>query len=131
MEYIISLIIQHSKLHGIDPDISLAVAQIESKFDHKRIGELGEIGVFQLRPEYFPVSIVKLESNIKHGIKYLAYVKKYCGHQLDNTWVICYNLGVQGASKIKYPRLFNYYKKHKEAYDLIRERKRANRFYSI
>lgn len=113
MSKILSLILLYSKLYNLDPLLVLSIVKVESNFNTDAIGELGEVGLLQLRPEYAEVSskdLLKPEVNIKVGIKHLAEAKKYCTHKENNYWVICYNLGVARGNKIKYPRLHKYYK---------------------
>ena len=40
-----------------------------------------------------------------------------CKYKLEKTFVVCYNLGIAGARKIKYPTKFPYYKKVMLAYN--------------
>lgn len=116
---IMALIVKYSTHYQVDPTIALAVAERESNFQHHRIGSLGEVGVFQLRPEFFPKDAAMLERNVKYGVKFLAFVKANCVHQIENTWIVCYNVGITGAKKIRYPLLFPYYK---EVMYYVRER---------
>lgn len=112
-ELIISYIIYYSTLYGVDPLLARAVVYVESRGNATAIGQAGEVGLFQLLPSSFPKAGKKLyntKHNIAIGIKYLADMKKYCPHQLAYSFVSCYNLGVAGASKIKYPLKLKYYK---------------------
>lgn len=113
MQSIISLILFYSNLYGIDPQLAQAIVEQESAFKPNIVGSQGEIGLFQLHPKYFKLKKSKLldvRTNIRLGIKHLSEVKKQCKHKIDNTWIICYNLGVAKASRIKHPKLFKYYK---------------------
>lgn len=106
-------IIAYSLSFGIDPEITKAVVKYESNYNSSAVGTLGEIGLMQIRPEYSKLSIKKLFDpclNIREGVSILKRALKSCKHQADNTWVICYNLGIAGGSKVKYPKLFPYYK---------------------
>jgi soluble lytic murein transglycosylase len=102
---LLSLVITYSNYYGIDPYISLAVIKTESQFKYNAVGQLGEIGLFQLRPEYFThykkTDLFNPEINIKLGIKHLARKKLKCKYHVDNTYVLCYNLGIAGAKKRK------------------------------
>jgi soluble lytic murein transglycosylase-like protein len=93
---------------GIDPALALAIAETESNFNPKMIGSLGEIGVYQLRPEFHRVSRSNVSANIKTGIKYLVRLKRECNSYGD-AFFVCFNYGQ--AKKLKYPKLFPYYKK--------------------
>lgn len=112
MGNIIGLIIYYSLIYNVPWQVSLAVAKVESNLNHSVVGADGEVGIFQIKPQYYKkIKLTKLEDNIKYGIKHLAEAKKYCKHQVDYTFVLCYNLGVEGAKRVRYPKLFPYYKK--------------------
>ena len=117
---IVNLIKYYAMFYGINPAVPLTIAEIESQYDHSITGTKGEIGVMQLLPtsfpEYTPRSLKSLETNVKLGVGYLAYVKKHCAHQRYYTWVVCYNYGVSGGSKLKYPKETEYYKRFMEVY---------------
>lgn len=112
---IIKLIMHYAALYGVNGDIAVAVAQVESNLNPVMVGDLGEVGLYQLRPEYVQgytaKQLLNPETNIKVGVKMLADDMKSCKHKKNHTWVICHNLGRTGASKVKYPELFPYYKK--------------------
>ena len=115
---------------GIDPDLVHAVIKTESNYKSDAVGFVGEIGLLQVRPEYVPETAEELKKpcvNIRRGVSILAEAKKLCRHKLDKTWVNCYNLGVVGGSKIKYPKLFPYYKKVIANYNIIKEEKSATK----
>jgi soluble lytic murein transglycosylase-like protein len=111
---IVKLIIFWSHFHGIDPNISLAVAKVESNLNPNVIGSLGEVGVFQVRPEYvkeFSKDQLKTpEINIMVGIKKLAEAKKMCSNMKNKGWLTCYNSGVEKAKTYKHPELHKYVK---------------------
>lgn len=98
---------------GIDPDLVHSVIKHESNYNPNTIGLVGEVGLMQIRPEYVPETIEQLKdpcTNIKRGIQILKNAMLNCKHKADFTWVNCYNLGIFGGSKVKYPKLFPYYK---------------------
>src|SRR4051812_38991367 len=110
--------------YGIDPDLVHAVIKHESNYNPNVIGLVGEIGLMQIRPEYSKLTVKDLFNpckNIKEGVSILKRALQNCKHQADNTWIICYNLGVTGAEKIRYPQLHSYYKKVIANYNLIKE----------
>lgn len=114
MNELMKLIAFYSYIYSIDPVLVKSVIAVESKFNASAIGSLGEVGLMQLRPEYFKVSkeeLYKPRTNISEGVRFLAQVKKGCKHQSNFEWVVCYNLGVSGGNKIKHPRLHPYYRK--------------------
>lgn len=111
---IISLIMAISPYFDIDPNIAVAVAKQESSLNTEAVGPVGEVGLMQVRPKYSKYSRKELFNpviNISEGLRMLSFAKKHCKHKKDNTWIICYNLGVHGGSKVKYPKKFPYYKK--------------------
>lgn len=114
MTYLTSLILFWAPVYGINPQIALAVAQHESGLNPDAVGALGEIGVFQIRPEfsseYTRKQLFIPEINVKLGLQKLAEAKQMCVHQKENDWLTCYNLGIEGAKHLKYPRLFPYVK---------------------
>lgn len=100
--------------YHVEPEIALAVAQTESKFNVNAVGKLGEIGLFQVRPEHSKVSKNKLFmplENINEGLRMLSEAKSRCRHKKEATWVTCYNAGISGGSKYKKPKENWYYKK--------------------
>jgi soluble lytic murein transglycosylase-like protein len=106
---IIQNITETAVANNIDPDLALAVATVESSLNPKAIGNLGEVGLFQLRPEYHNVIFGNTTHNIKIGIQYLRNLKEMCEAKYDKAWFVCYNYGPH--SKLKYPQETKYYKK--------------------
>lgn len=110
MPSIVELIEFEARKHGVDPKLAVAIAKVESQLNPNAVGLLGEIGVFQLRPEFHNVKPGKVWHNIKEGIKYLKVVKGICKDYPGDTWITCYNRGPH-RFKLKYPHLFPYYRK--------------------
>ncbi len=112
---IIKLITAASLQYGVDPSVAISVATVESELNPSAVGELNEVGLFQLLPESFPAySIKQLKDprlNIKLGVKYLAKAQRYCFHKEGITWLVCYNYGFENAKRVKHPTLFPYVKK--------------------
>lgn len=107
---------------GVDPYKAAAVAHVESSLNPKAVGSKGEIGLFQLRPEYFGEDKKELKDpvvNTYRAMKHISSMRDRCPHtkSLDGGWVICHNLGVRGAYRIKRPQDQTYYKKFKETYE--------------
>lgn len=111
---IISLIISMSPYFNINSEVAIAVARQESSLNPKAIGPVGEVGLFQVRPEYSKFTAEQLKNpvvNITEGLRILSEAKLRCKHKIERTWLNCYNLGITGGSRIKHPKLFPYYKK--------------------
>jgi len=85
------------------------MVQVESSGDATKVGELGEIGLLQLRPEYFGTKLRDPKHNIEMGVKHLAYLQHACPFKEDSSYTICYNVGVVGAKKVKFPKKNKYY----------------------
>jgi soluble lytic murein transglycosylase-like protein len=107
-------IVMVAKAHGVDPYLALAIAEVESGMNPKMIGRIGEIGLFQLRPEYHRTLIGDVRANVYVAIRYLAKLKRDCAHY-GRAFYICYNLGPNYRRRdglpIQHPTLFSYYKK--------------------
>lgn len=126
MNNIMSLVIHYSVALHFDPAISLAVIRQESNFKPYLIGNVGEIGLMQIRPEFVPYTRKELlnpEVNIKVGIGLLKEAKKHCKHKNNLDFLVCYNAGIIGGSKYKYPNKSKYvisinkfYKEYKNVY---------------
>lgn len=56
MSTIATMIVTISVSMGFDPNVALSVAMTESRLNPDAIGGIGEVGLFQLRPEYFAKS---------------------------------------------------------------------------
>lgn len=124
---IVKLITITAMKYGVEPQVAVAVAAVESQFNPTVIGVTGDVGVFQLNPLSFPdYSVNQLKDpklNIELGIKYLAKVKKECKHKDDINWLVCWNYGPKNAKKVKHPSLFPYVKKVTK---VMTERSQAN-----
>lgn len=109
---IISIITFYANMYNVDPIVAISVAEQESQFNTNAVGSAGEIGLYQVKPQYVKdytrEQLFIPEVNIKVGIQKLAEAKKTCIHKHDITWVTCYNLGRTAARRIKHPELFPY-----------------------
>jgi soluble lytic murein transglycosylase-like protein len=109
-----SCVLFYSLISGINPNITDAIVKVESNGNPFSIGSNGDSGLMQIRHQFVPESQLQLLNsctNIKRGVEILKKAKQNCIHKANNTWVICYNLGIKGARKIKRPTSFIYYKK--------------------
>lgn len=114
--YILSLILFWSSAYNIDPTITMKVIKIESNYNTKALGSQGEIGLMQLKPSSFPnysiSNLYKPDINIMLGVKYLSECKKRCQHKNDLDWILCFNAGITGGNKYKYPKLSKYVRQY-------------------
>jgi soluble lytic murein transglycosylase-like protein len=96
--------------NNIDPNLAVAIATVESNLNPGARGSLGEIGLFQLRPEFHDVTPGKFEANVSVAMKYLAEIQKKWEPIYGDAWFIKFNLG-PNYKRINYPKLFPYYVK--------------------
>jgi soluble lytic murein transglycosylase-like protein len=126
---LIALITLYATTHGVDPNVAVSIAKVESNFNMKAVGTKGERGIYQLLPKAFPQYTVKelsqLEKNVEIGVKHLAYSNKRCSHKSNLDWVICYNRGVKGGSRVQNPSKDNYVRKVKTEYAKVKKRKQT------
>lgn len=112
---IIAFITYYANVYGVDPQLAVSVARVESSLNPNAKGSAGEIGLFQIKPSSVPhvrpEDLFDPAINAREGVKYLAWNKKYCNHKEDKTFLVCYNYGIENAKKVKHPKLFPYYKK--------------------
>lgn len=116
---ILALLTFMGPAYQVDPLLAASVAKTESNLNPLAIGKLKEVGLFQVRPEFSKYTKDQLKDpqiNIAEGLRILADSKSSCKHQLDRSWVICFNLGKSGAKKIRNPFGQTYYKKVNKNY---------------
>jgi hypothetical protein len=99
--------------NGVDPDLAVAIATVESSLNPEAIGSKGEIGVFQLRPEFHPVKPGSVEHNIEVAVIYLSTIRQKWQGVYGDAWFIKFNLG-PNYRQINHPKLFAYYIKVKQ-----------------
>ena len=111
---IASCVLFYSLLAGIDPKITQAVIQVESRGNPFAVGKLDDSGLMQIRHKFVPETQQQLFqscTNIMRGVELLKQAREKCKHKLNKTWLVCYNTGIKGGAKIKHPTKFKYYKK--------------------
>jgi soluble lytic murein transglycosylase-like protein len=109
-----SCILFWSYINAIDPAVTKAVISVESNGNQFAVGKTQDSGLMQIRHNLVPESQLQLFSsctNVMRGTFLLAQAKKKCKHTIDRTWIICYNRGLTGGRKTRYPKNTNYYKK--------------------
>lgn len=110
-----SCVLFFSMMNGIDPALTQAVIKVESNGNPYALSpDKLDGGLMQVRIKYVPESRLQLFNpctNIRRGTFLLAQAKKRCKHTIDNMWLVCYNAGVRGGSRLRFPRKFPYYVK--------------------
>ncbi len=92
----------------LDPNLAVAIAKTESRLNDKAIGRHGELGLFQLKPQFHKVVKGDVRKNIRTAVRYLKVVRGICEPKYKDAWIVCYNVGPNAAS-LRYPKLFPYY----------------------
>lgn len=95
-----SLIRSAARKHGVPVSIAKAVVQVESNFNSRARGSVGEVGLMQIRPSTargmgYRGSVKALynpETNLEWGMKYLAGAYKRAGGDVCGT-ILRYNAG--------------------------------------
>jgi len=105
----------YSLVNGIDPGLAFNMARIESGMNPYAVSRTNDGGLFQLNRSYYrfhnPKMIFEPQTNIAIAMNTLKKLKSKCKHKMNNSFILCYNLGVQGAGKIKFPLRHEYYRK--------------------
>ena len=109
---IVSLIVSYANFLGFDPQVAVAVATVESKLNPNAIGTKGEIGIFQVMPQYVKgfkrEQLFHPEINIIVGITRLKEEQEKCNHRNNINYLVCYNYGRTNAKRVRYPEAFPY-----------------------
>jgi len=82
VNHVKNTIVQHSVALGVDPAMALAIAKVESGYNHGRRSTYGAVGVFQLMPATaakLGVNPYHLADNVKGGILYYKMLYKMFG----------------------------------------------------
>lgn len=122
---IVALIFQFAQIHHLDPLLVEAVVSVESHYNVKARGLAGEVGLMQVMPSnakhLTPKELFTPETNIAIGVALLAEAKDNCPHQENNTWLLCYNMGLSHAKKVRHPKKWPYYKQVMSEYDRLKK----------
>lgn len=104
-----------SIFHGVDPETAIRIAKLESNFNPKALSKTKDGGLFQLNTRYHkfhnPDWIFDENINTYIAIQTLSKFKKICKYKSNYQFVLCYNMGLRGASKLKNPDGQTYIKK--------------------
>jgi soluble lytic murein transglycosylase-like protein len=105
----------YSAINGIDPSVAFQLARLESNMNPTALSRTNDGGLFQLNRQVYRFHnsswIFHPTTNTALAMATLSNLKKSCSHKIKNGYVLCYNLGVSGAKKIKNPLSQTYYKK--------------------
>lgn|SRR5574343_95653 len=102
----------HTGLKNTCPEL-LALAELESLFNYKAVGQVGERGLFQIRPEMWgevhPSSVAK---QTKKALEMLSYIKTQCRPDADYSHIVCWNVGINKGRLIQKNKPGPYRKKY-------------------
>lgn len=107
---VIEIIRATSLRHSLNPELTIAIATVESGLNPDAIGSKGEVGLFQLRPEYHSVKPGNVKQNVEVALAYLSEIRNKWQPIYGDAWFIKFNLG-PNYRQIKYPTKFAYYQK--------------------
>lgn len=96
-----AIIIAEAIKQGFNPDIALAVAKVESNYNPNAIGRRGEVGLYQILPQFSQVpksSLYDVRNNAREGIRQLKYWQGRCGDK----FLACYNGGIDNKELTNY-----------------------------
>ena len=93
---------------GVDPDVAVAIAIVESNLNPRALGKKGDIGLFQVMPyNSGGKNLWIVKNNVSIGIKLLKICKINTTTRAEA--IVCYNNGLHRHPK--YPELHPYYRK--------------------
>ena len=105
-----AVILAAATTYDLDPALLNAIVEVESGYNHLAVGKThGEIGLFQLRPDYHPCASFDIEENVFCAAGYLAFIKRKHSDRFPQSWFVFYNYGPY--SKIQRPRETEYFAK--------------------
>jgi soluble lytic murein transglycosylase-like protein len=120
---------QAARRHGVDARLMHAMAMVESSKRPDAKGALGEVGLFQLRPEFHRGASVNPLVNADAAARYLKELELRCRPKYGKAWFICYNTGANRKKTLAKPTEFVYYKKVVAAQGRIAPSALARRLY--
>jgi soluble lytic murein transglycosylase-like protein len=127
-------ILYYSLLAGVDPTVTETVIKMESNGNPNVIGTKGDTGLMQIRYQYVPETQKQLLNpciNIRRGTQLLRQAMNKCAHKTKNQWLICYNAGIAGGNKIRFPDLHPYWLKFTRIYKNDSAKWKRNQAYNI
>lgn len=100
----------------------LAIAFIESSFNPRAVGGVGEVGLFQLHPRYFKISRkATISEQVVAAERHLIWLKHKCNIKATSRLIVAWNRGCKKAKSlsIEAARHTRYYKKYNLAKEFI------------
>jgi hypothetical protein len=83
-------IIETAMTFDVEPEIALAIAEVESGFDAAKIGDFGAVGVMQVKPfdigDVFQGDVSTLavtDINVSVGVRYLKHLYRLYGNRME------------------------------------------------
>lgn len=112
-EVVTQLIVSEARKQGVNPNLALAVAIVESNLNQEARGSANEIGIYQLHPKYHvnTPAIHTPNGNVAAGISYLRRVLAICTPKYGDAAFVCFNSGPYQRLPYKDVRATDYYKK--------------------
>lgn len=105
------IIIKEADKHGIDRNLLLAIASVESGFNPSAVGTLDDRGLFQLRQKFFGADAsFDPKRNARAAAAYLAWLRRRPScNRYGKYWYVCFNRGpsadpLTDVSKFEYAR---------------------------
>ena len=94
------LVAKHARAHGVPVALAQAVVHVESRYNPRATGKVGEVGLMQLKLQTARgmgykgsrAALYHPETNIKYGMKYLAKAYELAGGDTCGT-ILRYNAG--------------------------------------
>ena len=102
----------YNNLKNTCPEL-LALAELESSFNYKAVGQVGERGLFQIRPEMWgEVHTSSVAKQTKKALKILSYIKTQCRPDVNYSHIVCWNVGINKGRLIQKNKPGPYRKKY-------------------
>jgi hypothetical protein len=109
------LITFYSLVNGIDPNMAFQVARVESNMNPNAVSRTQDGGLYQLNRKSYKFHNENWRfqpvTNMAIALDSLRRLKQTCSHKVNNSYVLCFNSGIVGARRIKFPFKHPYYKK--------------------
>ena len=104
------------RLHNVsehDMRMLTTIASIESNFKIDARGSVGEVGLWQLHPQFFKLKNKSLTEQFRVAYRHFSLLKEQC----PKLEVLAWNLGCARSKQIKFPNKFVYVKKYVSSYN--------------